>query len=348
MKYLIIAGHGQRRNGTFDPGAIGLISKGEHRYMKENLFPAMKKYANGDFIFYDRRNVFSHGDLVSLARSYGKDTAVVEFHYDAGSSVASGGHVIVYSHFKPDAMDLRIRDAINSMVGVRYTHAGQRGISGRNNLGNVNRAASGGINYRLVELGFGTNAKDADVMLNQTDQYAKKLVEAIKGGKVSASSTPIKPSEPVNKSINDMAEEVEAGLHGNGHSNRQRSLGIDSATYAKVRAEVNRRAGGISKPTPKKSISTMANEVLAGKHGTGHENRRRSLGISQSEYNKVRAEVNRLAGVKSKPRQSIEQMANRIINDPKAPNGHSARRKWLGVDNATYQKVRARVNQKLR
>lgn len=346
-KHLIIAGHGRRKNGTFDPGATGYITKGEHRYVKEDLFPAMKKYADSDFIFFDSYNVFSHGNIVALARKYKVDT-VTEVHFDAGSQAASGGHVIVYSHYKPDAMDLRLRDAIASMVGVRYSHAGHRGISGRSNLANVNRTASGGVNYRMLELGFGTNKRDADVMLNQTDQYAKKLVEAIKGGKVSASSTPIKPSEPVNKSINDMAEEVEAGLHGNGHSNRQRSLGIDSATYAKVRAEVNRRAGGISKPTPKKSISTMANEVLAGKHGTGHENRRRSLGISQSEYNKVRAEVNRLAGVKSKPRQSIEQMANRIINDPKAPNGHSARRKWLGVDNATYQKVRARVNQKLR
>lgn len=90
----------------------------------------------------------------------------------------------------------------------------------------------------------------------------------------------------------------------------------------------------------------MAQEVIAGKHGTGNENRRKSLGISQSEYNKVRAEVNRLAGVKTG--LTVEQMANEIINDKNAPTGHEARRKWLGIDNATYQKVRARVNQKLR
>ena len=39
-----------------------------------------------------------------------------------------------------------------------------------------------------------------------------------------------------------MAAEVLAGKHGNGHAARQKSLKIDSATYAKVRAEVNRRA----------------------------------------------------------------------------------------------------------
>ena len=43
------------------------------------------------------------------------------------------------------------------------------------------------------------------------------------------------------KSISTMASEVIAGKHGNGHANRQKSLGIDSTTYAKVRAEVNRR-----------------------------------------------------------------------------------------------------------
>ena len=99
-------------------------------------------------------------------------------------------------------------------------------------------------------------------------------------------------------------------------------------------------------PRPKKSINQMAQEIIAGKHGTGNANRRKSLGISQSEYNKVRAEVNRLAGVKTG--LTVEQMANKIINDKNAPTGNEARKKWLGIDNATYQKVRARVNQKLR
>lgn len=48
-------------------------------------------------------------------------------------------------------------------------------------------------------------------------------------------------ARPAAKSIAQMAAEVIAGKHGSGHSNRQRSLGINAATYAKVRAEVNRR-----------------------------------------------------------------------------------------------------------
>lgn len=110
------------------------------------------------------------------------------------------------------------------------------------------------------------------------------------------------PSKPVNnptpdqtnsksKSIQQMASEVRAGKHGNGHANRQKSLGINKSTYEKVRAEVNRKAG-VSAPTGK-SISQMASEVIAGKHGNGHATRQRSLGVTASVYAKVRAEVNR-------------------------------------------------------
>lgn len=93
------------------------------------------------------------------------------------------------------------------------------------------------------------------------------------------------------KSIEQMASEVRAGKHGNGHANRQKSLGVDKATYEKVRAAVNRKVG-VSAPTGK-SVSQMATEVIAGKHGNGHANRQRSLGVNAATYAKVRAEVNR-------------------------------------------------------
>lgn len=43
------------------------------------------------------------------------------------------------------------------------------------------------------------------------------------------------------KTISQMADEIIRGLHGNGHEQRRKSLGIDKVTYEKVRAEVNRR-----------------------------------------------------------------------------------------------------------
>ena len=42
-----------------------------------------------------------------------------------------------------------------------------------------------------------------------------------------------------------------------------------------------------------KSISQMASEVIAGRHGDGHAKRKASLGVSEAVYQQVRAEVNR-------------------------------------------------------
>lgn len=99
-------------------------------------------------------------------------------------------------------------------------------------------------------------------------------------------------SKPKNKTVAQMATEVIAGKHGNGHGNRQRSLGVNDSTYAKVRAEVNKRASGATSK-PKKSISQMATEVIRGDHGTGHPARQKSLGVDNVTYQKVRAEVNK-------------------------------------------------------
>lgn len=200
--YLLLAGHGHQRDGTFDPGATGFITKGEYRYMVENLFPLMKKYVPKDakVIFYDEKKVSNHGNLVQLVKEYGADE-VVEFHFDAfTNNQARGGHVIIHSDYSPDNMDLRIRDAIGRMVGLRFTHRGHQGISGRNNLFNVNVARNNGINYRLLELGFGTNRTDADIMLQRTDEYAKKLVEAILNAKVENSKPAKEPAKPLGHS----------------------------------------------------------------------------------------------------------------------------------------------------
>ena len=100
------------------------------------------------------------------------------------------------------------------------------------------------------------------------------------------------------KSLDDWANEVKAGKHGNGHANRESSLKKAgcSYSYAEVRARVNELCGvKSSKPSvPTKSLDDWAREVIAGKHGNGHANRKASLkkaGCPYS-YEKVRARVN--------------------------------------------------------
>lgn len=102
------------------------------------------------------------------------------------------------------------------------------------------------------------------------------------------------------------------------------------------------------KPSTGKTVSQLADEVIAGKHGTG-DARKKSLG---SKYAAVQAEVNRRltgkAPAKPKPAgKSVAQMATEVI-DGKHGNGHAKRQKSLGVSAATYAKVRAEVNRRLK
>lgn len=352
MTHLLIAGHGRKRNGDFDLGATGFITKGEHRYVSEDLFPAMKRFLpkNHKVVFFDKYNVYDYGNIAALAKKYNA-TEVTEIHFDAATANASGGHVIIHSDYSPDKMDLALRDAIDRIVGVRYAHRNHHGISGRSELANVNRAKNAGITYRLVELGFGTNSHDAKIMIEGVEKYAKELVKAITettNGKLPRK--PRTPSKPEEKTISQMADEVIAGKHGNGHAARRESLDISQSEYEKVRMEVNRRLRGTSTPKssgPSKSVAQMAQEVIRGKHGNGHDARRKSLGISQAVYNQVREEVNkRLAGVLSPSEKSISQMAREVIAG-KHGNGHAERRESLGISQAEYEKVRGEVNRRL-
>lgn len=194
----------------------------------------------------------------------------------------------------------------------------------------VNTACPGRYASRVGEL---VNAVNANLANNGTQVKPVKI--------------PRKP-KVTKKTIRTMADEVIAGQHGTGHTARQHSLGVSAAQYKKVRAEVNRRAGVKKPKASTSSISRMATEVLAGKHGQGHARRRRSLGISAAEYAKVRAEVNRRAGGGSSSGgggKSVSQMATEVLQG-KHGNGHANRQRSLGVNNATYAKVRAEVNRR--
>ncbi len=228
MTHLFIAGHGTLANGKFDPGATGIISKGEHRYMKEDLFPAIKRHLpkGHDIVFFDSYSVVSRGNLAALVKQYGADQ-VTEFHYDAASAAARGGHVIIHSAYSPDKTDLALRDAIKSMVGVRYSHKGYSGISGRSNLGNVNRARNNNITYRLVELGFGTNKTDAGIMTNQVDEYAKAIIKAVTGKQPSST----KPSNSSSSSSSSSTSSSGVQWVGTGNKGKRIEAIAPSVNY---------------------------------------------------------------------------------------------------------------------
>lgn len=125
-----------------------------------------------------------------------------------------------------------------------------------------------------------------------------------------------------------------------------------------VNQELARRKKPVSKPAKpkpgkaqkkqKRSIQSMANEVIAGKHGNGHTARQHSLAVNGATYAKVRQAVNKAAGVTS-PRLSImnlQRYANEAIAG-KHGNGHAKRRRSMGVNSADYAKIRKLINQRL-
>ena len=173
------------------------------------------------------------------------------------------------------------------------------------------------------------------VFLNMVaDAYAE-----LTGG---ATSKPTPPQpKPGNKSVSTLADEVIAGLHGNGDA-RKRSLGDK---YSAVQAEVNKRLSGSGSKAPAretKSIEQLAREVIDGKHGNG-DARKKSLG---SNYSAVQKRVNEILGGTNggtKRSKSISELASEVILG-KHGNG-AQRRKSLG---SRYAAVQAEVNRRLR
>lgn len=146
-----------------------------------------------------------------------------------------------------------------------------------------------------------------------------------------------KPSKPKTsgKTIAQLADEVLRGDHGNGDA-RKKSLGDK---YDKVQAEINKRLYGTTKPAskPSKSVQTLAQEVIDGKHGNGSA-RAKSLG---ARYNEVQAEVNRMLKISTKPapkpaKVDITRLAKAVI---RGDYGNGAERKRrLGSNYAAVQK----------
>lgn len=164
--------------------------------------------------------------------------------------------------------------------------------------------AKHGLGRADVKQHFDWTGKHCPAKLRVSRQWAQFVAstDPAKPAPTPKVTTPVGPAAAKGggRSVEAMAREILAGKHGNGHATRQRSLGISKALYTKVRAEVNRLA---RVPTQRsagqgvrgRTISQMATEVLQGRHGNGHETRRKSLGISQALYQQVRAEVNRRA-----------------------------------------------------
>lgn len=193
MKILLVAGH-----GAGDPGANG--GGYNERDVMRQLAREVKVLIPDAVDVYDAtRDMFQDTNRGS-GMSTTKYKEVIELHMDAaGDTTVSGGHVIIHKGFMPDALDKRLSDAIKNTVGIKGQFKTTGGFSYRNNLLNLNVAAQRGISYRLLELGFITNARDRGVVINSVDEFAIQLASAIVGKNIA--TTPIQPAKKEVKAL---------------------------------------------------------------------------------------------------------------------------------------------------
>jgi len=164
-KLFIITGH-----GAGDPGACG---NGYQEYERVRTLAKRCKALGGDNVMVseENRNYYKDNGITNLTLS--KDWLLCEFHMDSStSSSARGAHVIIWGNYKADAYDEKLAAFLSGILPGRSST-----IVGRTNLANPKRAANKGYNYRLIEIGFISNATDVSIFNSKMDEIAKGILE---------------------------------------------------------------------------------------------------------------------------------------------------------------------------
>lgn len=207
MKVLLVAGHGKGAYSN-DPGVVNTeLDICERDFVRQKIVPNVAKYLKqaevnvqlygGSTMNQDMYQDTRYGVNLGDTKRYGMYWAarqgfdqIVEFHLDAASPQASGGHVIIDNNVYQDKIDERLHKVIDKYVGTI------RGIDKRDNLLNANISADLNQNYRLVELGFITNKTDVRNIERHLEAFTKEMAEAIVGNVIgnNLGSQDIKPS----------------------------------------------------------------------------------------------------------------------------------------------------------
>lgn len=296
MKLLVVCGHGKKSNGTYDNGASGNgYTEAERVRVLANK---IKSYGGSAVTLGDQNKKWLDYGLYNNINK-GDYDAVIEIHMDAGPATAKGGHVIIKSGLSADKYDTALRDFI-----AGYFPGRNNTLVGRSDLGVVNTCAARGINFRLLEVCFISNAADITKFNKDVDAVAKGILAAFgikaSGSGSTSTSTPSTPatSTPTTsgkKSTSEIVEEVIAGKWGNNPSRKTKlaNAGYDADA---IQAAVNKKLGvGFSTSTTsgKKSLNTIAKEVAAGNWGNGNERKQR-LEAAGYNYREVQNLVNKI------------------------------------------------------
>ena len=234
-----------------------------------------------------------------------------------------GGGNVVVKPIPPTGTTYKVGDTV-TINGV-YTSSGSNNkLHPAKTSGKITKIVKGARNPYLLENGNIGWVND----------------DCITGKKGSSSSS----SSSSKKSISTVAKEVIAGEWGNGET-RRKKLEAAGYDYNAVQKEVNKQLnGGSSSSSSKKSISTVAKEVIAGEWGNG-ETRRKKLEAAGYDYDAVQKEVNKQLNGGGSSKKSNKEIAKEVIAG-KWGNGET-RKKKLEAAGYDYDAVQKEVNKLL-
>ncbi len=163
-KLFIICGH-----GAGDPGACGNGYQEAERV--RTLAKRIKKFGGDSVKVGDTSKNWYKSKLVNK-KNISSGSLVLELHMDSAAKSAKGAHIIIKSGMDVDKYD----EALANYLAKEFPGRANK-IVKRSDLANINRAATAGINYRLAECGFITNAEDAKKFNSEMDEIAKGILK---------------------------------------------------------------------------------------------------------------------------------------------------------------------------
>lgn len=201
-KLYIICGH-----GAGDPGACAAGQTEEERVRA--LAAVIKERGGAGVEVLDAsRNWYADGGINSLTLPEG--AMLLELHRDSAGESARGAHVIIYAGFEADDFDKALASKLSAILPGR-----SQTIVKRSDLANPKRAARRGINYRLVEVGFISNAEDRNIFDTRITDIADAILEAAGISTLATNPQPAQPAPtPSSPSASSSAEKTGEGFGG--------------------------------------------------------------------------------------------------------------------------------------
>lgn len=360
MKILILCGHG-KEGSSYDPGATGCGHTEATETIKYGNLIAkyLRQFAEVDVY---EGNMYHRLFGIGGSYNFKPYDYVLECHLNAAENPAGHGtEIFVTTYEQQITVEQSIMKHLSKYFTLRDNDAVFDGVK-RFNWGVINAIKTQDkVSCALLELCFITNQSDMNTYQTKLEVICKDIADGIAEGfkisksgetvKVPANSPIAKPEDTSGqKDISAIAKEVIAGKWGNGED-RKNSLTKAGYDYNAVQKKVNElysKGGNTAQSKPvsatpsKKSINTIAKEVLAGKWGNGNA---RKIALEKAGYNfaEVQKRVNEL--VYGSSVKSVETIAKEVIAG-KWGNGED-RKNRLTKAGYDYNAVQKKVNELL-